>query len=116
MGSPLRVVKAMLKGGDDPATLQQRIDAVKAEAAAACVEIERLQSERALAPDYEAAPAIDERVRREQWKVEHADATLPVLEREFAALRTVHQARALAHHQSIIAALRAAAQIQAEVA
>lgn len=102
--SPLRMVKALLKRDDAPA-LQQQIGALKTEAAEACAEIERLQGERALCDDYEAACAVDERIKRQKWVVAHADAVLPKLELRRSALRQLEQAAALTRHKGILCAI-----------
>jgi hypothetical protein len=118
----LSVVRAMLSKADDAASLQQRIDALKREGAEACVEIERLERSRALSENYETAIAVDEKVKRQKWVVDHVDATLPGLEKELAAVRVVNAAAALARHRSnmqalfpkLKKALEAAARLQQE--
>ena len=114
----MRIAKAMLRR-DDAAALQQQIAALKSEAAEACAEIERLEAERVLADNYEAASSLDERIKRQRWVLQHADAVLPELELRVAALRQVEQAAALARHKAAVAGfvpkLSAAVEAAAEV-
>lgn len=97
----LAVVKRLMPGkAEDIAGLQQEIDRVKADGAAACAEIEQLDQQRALAPSYGAAVAGDERSKQLRWTVDHANAVLPELEARLAqAIAARHQA-AIARHRA----------------
>ncbi len=100
----LAVVEKVLKRGrDDVAALQQRIAALKAEAAAAVAEIEKIEGERTLADSYEAAGQLDERCRRLRWTIEHAAALLPDLEARLARATAEKRQTALARHRAIAA-------------
>jgi hypothetical protein len=101
MASPLKIVKAILKP-DDPAELERQIAALKAEAAEASAEIDRLKDERRFAASYDEARAIDDRMARQMWATEHAAATLPSLELRLAARRAADQAAALARHKTAL--------------
>lgn len=98
----LAVVRRLMPGkAEDIAGLQQEIERLKAEGAAACAEIEQLEQLRALAPSYDAAVAGDERCKQLRWTVDHANAVLPELEARLAqAMAARHQA-AITRHRAI---------------
>jgi hypothetical protein len=101
MASALRIVKAMLKR-DDPAEIERQIATLKAEAAEASAEIDRLKHERRFAASYDEARELDERIQRQMWTTDHAAALLPELELRLAATRAADQAAALARHKDAL--------------
>ena len=100
----LAVVKRLMPGkAEDFAALQHEIQRVKAEGAAACAEIERLEQERALCPSYQAALELDGRCKELRWTVDHARAVLPDLEQRLARAAAEKRQAGLARHHAIAA-------------
>src|SRR5271166_1716350 len=100
----LAAVRRLMPGkAEDFAALQQEIQRVKAEGAAACAEIERLEQERALCPSYQAALELDGRCKELRWTVDHARAVLPDLEQRLARAAAEKRQAGLARHHAIAA-------------
>src|SRR5205823_5640029 len=93
------LLKAVIgQNPDDVAALTADIGTEKTKAAEAYAEIERLGQERRAAADFEAARAIDERIARCRWQIEHADAVIPELERRLSVAKAERQAEAIVRH------------------
>jgi hypothetical protein len=111
-----------LIGKDDPAELAAEIDALRASAAEASAESERLQAARLVAADYEATLAVDEKIKRAQWIIDSTAAKLPALEAQLKAARAEQHHRAISRHLAALkslyprlkAAILGAAALQAE--
>jgi hypothetical protein len=116
------LAKRMISRVDDPTELAGEIESLRTAAAAACTEIERLQAARLAAPDYAAAVAVDEELKRQNWLIESASAKLPQLEARLKAAEAERQRHTLARHIAASSnlypklrdAIRAAARLQAE--
>jgi hypothetical protein len=120
----LGVVKRLLIAGkNDAAALQQQIAALRAEGRDASLAIDQLKVERAAADSYDQAIALDDKIARQEWIVDHCAAKIPRVELELAAAKAAAQAAALAKHKAILiglyprlkAAILAAVEAQAAV-
>jgi hypothetical protein len=99
MANVLQMVKSMAGiGDDDVGYLVGEIEATRAKGLASSAELERLDEQRLVADDYDAAKSIEARIDRVRFECDKLAAALPLLENRLAIARNAKQKAAIARH------------------